>query len=226
MGIGTDGVFLSFRSSDRGFCSRWWESRSRPPQGRRMVRLETPSPGDRNPVRCRQDLDRWLVTSDQYKVRDKRSDGLVLYGRWSSDGSVKLKCFGKWHSVGSVAFRWLEIWKRETGLDKLGKGCCHARDVAHDLGKESNHQSGAHGINKLQGLYGISHVDGRLNINEQTRKEKALSLVCGVETEMLTVDYDEIKNEGQGFVQDRTNTLGKERRQKHSRWPLTLLQQL
>ncbi|KAK8618007.1 hypothetical protein V6N13_080906 [Hibiscus sabdariffa] len=147
MGIGTDGVFLSFRSSDRGFCSRWWESRSRPPQGRRMVRLETPSPGDRNPVRCRQvwdemsgeevnggcyvctyvifvlqDLDRWLVTSDQYKVRDKRSDGLVLYGRWSSDGSVKLKCFGKWHSVGSVAFRWLEIWKRETGLGQECRG--------------------------------------------------------------------------------------------------------
>ncbi|KAK8684344.1 hypothetical protein V6N13_040374 [Hibiscus sabdariffa] len=110
--------------------------------------------------------------------------------------------------------------------DKSGKGCRHARDVAHDLGKESNHQSGAHGISKLQGLYGISHVDGRININEQIRKEKALSLVCGVETKMLTVDYDEIKNEGQGFAQDKTNTLGKERRQKHSRWPLTLLQQL
>ncbi|KAK8523679.1 hypothetical protein V6N13_057287 [Hibiscus sabdariffa] len=362
-----------------------------------MVRLETPSPGDRNPVRCRQvwdemsdeevnggcyvctyvifvlqDLDHWLVTSDRYKARDKRPDGLVLYGRWSSDGSVKLQCLGKWHSVGSVAFRWLEIRKRETGLgqecrgrrecrskwrsketgqrnrdmaygnwkeacgrwmsiqeskwkpkgkrvlvlsrkwclesfctfsdgrgrrrcmqttamksillgkmitctwsekrqtacetnyqcycdtgqfatalgptvtaretfpdpndsiqyspslipDKLGKGVRHARDVAHDLGKGSNHQSGAHGINKLQGLYGISHVDGRLNINEQTRKEKALSLVCGVETEMLTVDYDEIKNEGQGFAQDKTNTLGKERRRKHSRWPLTPLQQL
>ncbi|KAL4368004.1 hypothetical protein GQ457_05G011570 [Hibiscus cannabinus] len=99
-----------------------------------MVRLETPSPGDRNPVHCRQvwdemsgeeDLDRWLVSSDRYRVRDRRSDGMVLSRRWSSDGSVKLQCFGKWHSVGCVAFRWLQVRKRET---RLGQECRKRRE--------------------------------------------------------------------------------------------------
>ncbi|KAK8684343.1 hypothetical protein V6N13_040373 [Hibiscus sabdariffa] len=129
-----------------------------------MVKVETPSPGDRNPVRCRQvwdemsgeevnggcyvctyvifvlqDLDRWLVTSDRYKARDKRSDGLVLYGRWSRDGSMKLQCLGKWHSVGSVAFRWLEIRKRETGLGQecRGRRECRSKWKSKETGQRN-----------------------------------------------------------------------------------------
>ncbi|KAL4295419.1 hypothetical protein GQ457_12G013470 [Hibiscus cannabinus] len=77
MGNGTDNWFLAFIRSDEGFGFQQIESRSRPPLGRRMVRLEQPSPGDRNPNRYRQvwnetpsdeDSASWMELSDRYKV--------------------------------------------------------------------------------------------------------------------------------------------------------------
>ncbi|KAK8660438.1 hypothetical protein V6N13_051364 [Hibiscus sabdariffa] len=63
-------------------------------------------------------------------------------------------------------------------------------------------------------------------VNQQARKEKALLTGSGVETDILTVDLDGIKNGGHGFTHGKTNILGKEKRTKKSRWPLTLLQRL
>ncbi|KAL4369328.1 hypothetical protein GQ457_05G021480 [Hibiscus cannabinus] len=50
-----------------GSGSRGCESRVRPSLGLRKERLASPSSGDRNPHRCRQDLARWLELSGRYK---------------------------------------------------------------------------------------------------------------------------------------------------------------
>ncbi|KAK8647912.1 hypothetical protein V6N13_121636 [Hibiscus sabdariffa] len=70
-----------------------------------MGRLGTPSPGGRNLALCCQDLPSWLVSSDRYKVMVMMMVGLMEYGKWHSEGSVKLHGMEKWHSVGSVMFQ-------------------------------------------------------------------------------------------------------------------------
>ncbi|KAK8480153.1 hypothetical protein V6N12_018657 [Hibiscus sabdariffa] len=95
-----------------------------------MGRLGTPSPGGRNLALCcqvwdetsgvrvsggcyvcahlifvLQDLPSWLVSSDRYKVMVMMMVGLMEYGKWHSEGSVKLHGMEKWHSVGSVMFQ-------------------------------------------------------------------------------------------------------------------------
>ncbi|KAK9032011.1 hypothetical protein V6N11_056296 [Hibiscus sabdariffa] len=129
-----DGVLLPFRSSDHGIGSRWWESRSQPPLGCRMVSLEMPSPGGRNPDRYRQiwnetsgeeakggcyvcscslfvlkDLASWMELLDRYKVF--WVSRLWQYGclRFRSVSLV----WKKNGSDGSVVLRKKVVWFRD-----------------------------------------------------------------------------------------------------------------
>ncbi|KAK9031989.1 hypothetical protein V6N11_056274 [Hibiscus sabdariffa] len=142
MGTRTDSVFVIFHGSDDSFGSRWWESRSWPTLGRRMVRLGTPSLGGWNLVHCHQvwdekpgakvnggcyvcahiifvlqDLPNWLVAPDRYKDGDRRFEGSVQIGKRLSEGSVKLQGLEKWHSDGSVVFRLMGKRNWKAGFD-------------------------------------------------------------------------------------------------------------
>ncbi|KAK8705592.1 hypothetical protein V6N13_049190 [Hibiscus sabdariffa] len=89
--------------------SRWLESRVRPTSSCRVVRLAMPSPGGRNLGRhCRQDLARWLVLADRYKVRSKVSDGFLGL-RCYSDGSRTLCKNRRYDRRHGTVLTWLGL---------------------------------------------------------------------------------------------------------------------
>ncbi|KAK8640967.1 hypothetical protein V6N13_008718 [Hibiscus sabdariffa] len=151
MGDRTDCRFLHLFVSDDSFASWWCESRSRLQLGRRLVRLETPSPGGRHLFHCRQDLPSWLESSDWYKVKVLIKDGLYSSRRCHNDGFVELLGWDQWQSLQGLSFHGLgfkihgderrksdRLWKlsgngrknEETGLPK-GK---EEGEVAEDRG--------------------------------------------------------------------------------------------
>ncbi|KAK8495721.1 hypothetical protein V6N13_022790 [Hibiscus sabdariffa] len=132
MGDRTDRVILHFFVSDDGFDSWWCESRSRLQLGRRLVRLETPSPGGRHPFHCRQvwnetsgdrvsggcsvcthllfvlqDLSNWLESSDWYKVKVLFQEGLYASKGCHNDGFVILLGWDQWQSLQGLSFHGL-----------------------------------------------------------------------------------------------------------------------
>ncbi|KAK8494583.1 hypothetical protein V6N12_018870 [Hibiscus sabdariffa] len=146
MGNRTDCRFLHFFASDDSFGSWWCESRSRLQLGRRLVRLETPSPGGRHRFHCRQvwnetsgdrvsrgcsvcthlfsvlqDLPNWLESSDRYKVKVLIKDGSFSSRSCHNDGSVELLGWEQWQVLQGLSFHGLGFKIRGDERKKLDR---------------------------------------------------------------------------------------------------------
>ncbi|KAL4271357.1 hypothetical protein GQ457_13G012300 [Hibiscus cannabinus] len=92
MGNYADNFFGRFHGVDDRSSSRWCESRSRPPLGRKMVRLEGPIDGRKEPCRLRCQVPVCCFTSaDWYRARGSCDrgffDGFTLFSVWLVEGN-------------------------------------------------------------------------------------------------------------------------------------------